>query len=120
MVMKKTMKHVRSDHPPMFARKTRRLGVAEAKARLSRVLRSLEEGPVVIHNRGRDLGALVDIESYERLTASGPHADAPTGGEAFLRAVEALKLRHGGGVEDFQVPPADLEPLDPFAARRRR
>ena len=36
-----------------------RVGVAEAKAGLSRLLRGVDQQPVVIHNRGRDVARLV-------------------------------------------------------------
>jgi hypothetical protein len=34
--------------------RSRRIGVAQAKAHLSEALRDLSAGPVVIHSRGRD------------------------------------------------------------------
>ena len=120
MVMKKTTTTgVDSPRPAEKAsRRPRRVSVAEAKAKLSEVLRSLEEGPVIIHARGRDVGALVDIDSYERLAAANDQTDQP-GGAAFLEAVDALKQRHGGGVEDFAPTPSAIRPQDPFRSRRR-
>lgn len=99
--------------PP--AASTRRLGVAETKARLSEVLRGLEESPVVIHSRGRDVGVLVDIHTYTRIAANHPRA----GGAAFLAAVAALRDRFGGGVTDF-APAAALTAQEAFPVRRRR
>jgi len=79
---------------------TRRLGVAEAKTRWSEVVREAAQGPTVIHSRGRDLVVVLAIEDYERLAAG---LEAPkVGGAAFLQRVEALKQRHGGGVDDFE------------------
>src|SRR5215218_180406 len=78
----------------------RRLGVAEAKTRWSEVVREAAQGPTVIHSRGRDLVVVLAIEDYERLAAG---REAPkVGGAAFLQRVEALKQRHGGGVDDFE------------------
>jgi prevent-host-death family protein len=118
MVMKKT---TRAAEPAIsYGQATigaRRLGVAETKAKLSEVLRSLERGPVIIHARGRDLGALVDVETFQRLAAHDAGPDRP-GGSAFLDAVEALRRRHRG-VASFDPKPAVIRPQDPFRARRR-
>ncbi|HZF12951.1 MAG TPA: type II toxin-antitoxin system Phd/YefM family antitoxin [Thermoanaerobaculia bacterium] len=96
--------------------KTRRFGVAEAKSKLSEVLREAAQGPTVIHSRGRDLVVVLAIEDYEQLVADQP---APTaGGAAFLERVEALKQRHGGGVGDFEPRRLDFAPADPFGSRR--
>jgi prevent-host-death family protein len=40
----------------------RRLRVAEAKAKLSEAIRSVRSGPSIIHNRGRDVAVLIDVE----------------------------------------------------------
>jgi prevent-host-death family protein len=74
--------------------RTRRLGVAEAKSKLSEVLREAALGPTVIHSRGRDLVVVLAVEDYERLTAAQHLPGA--GGAAFLQRVEALKQWHGG------------------------
>lgn len=97
----------------MPSQKTRRLGVAEAKSKLSEVLRDVAQGPLVIHSRGRDLAVVMTIEEYERLTAGQQPPRA--GGAAFLERVEALKLRHDGGVDDFEPARLDFVPADPFA-----
>lgn len=96
----------------MPSQKTRRLGVAEAKSKLSEVLRDTAQGPLVIHSRGRDLAVVLAVEEYERLTAGQQPLRA--GGSEFLQRVEALKLRHGGGV-DFEPARLDFVPADPFA-----
>lgn len=93
----------------------RRVGVATAKACLSEVLRGLDESPVVIHSRGRDVGVLIDIGTYGRIAAASPPR---AGGAAFLGAVEALRARFGGGVDDFEPASADLIPRAAFARRR--
>src|SRR5436309_5442903 len=97
----------------MPSQRTRRLGVAEAKSKLSEVLRDAAQGPLVIHSRGRDVAVVLAIEEYERLTAGQEPSRA--GGSAFLQRVEALKLRHGGGVSDFEPARLDFVPADPFA-----
>lgn len=101
-------------------RSPRRLGVAEAKATLSEALREVGLGPTIIHNRGRDLAVLLDIEEYERLLADS--RDRPQDGARFLERVDALKRHLGGGVERFEPPLLRLAPQDPFepAPRRRR
>jgi prevent-host-death family protein len=98
---------------PMLSQKTRRLGVAEAKSKLSEVLRDAAQGPLVIHSRGRDLAVVLAVEEYERLTAGQQPSRA--GGSAFLQRVEALKLRHDGGVDDFEPARLDFVPANPFA-----
>jgi prevent-host-death family protein len=95
--------------------KTRRLGVAEAKSKLSEVLRDAAQGPTVIHSRGRDVAVVLAMEDYERLTAGQPTSRA--GGAAFLERVEALKERHGGGVLDFEPARLDYVPASPFARK---
>lgn len=96
--------------------RTRRLGVAEAKSKLSEVLREAAQGPTVIHSRGRDLAVVLAIEEYERLTADQHLPRA--GGAAFLQRVEALKQGHGGGVSDFEPARLDFAPAEPFTRKR--
>jgi prevent-host-death family protein len=110
MVMKKSSRQTVS--PP--ASSVRRLGVAEAKARLSEILRVIEDSPVVIQSRGRDVGVLIDVRTFARIAET----ERP-GGAAFLAAVAALRQRFGG-VEGFEPPPADFAPQEPFRNRTRR
>jgi prevent-host-death family protein len=100
----------------MPSQRTRRLGVAEAKSKLSEVLRDAAQGPTVIHSRGKDLAVVLAIEDYERLTADRRPPKA--GGAAFLQRVDALKQRHGGGVSDFEPARLDFVPAEPFARKR--
>jgi prevent-host-death family protein len=93
--------------------RARRLGVAEAKSKLSEVLRDAAQGPTVIHSRGRDLVVVLSIEAYERLTADQQSPRA--GGAAFLQRVDALKQRYGGGISDFEPARLDFVPADPWA-----
>jgi prevent-host-death family protein len=92
--------------------RTRRLGIAEAKSKLSELLREAAQGPTVIHNRGRDLAVVLAIEDYERLTADQHLQNA--GGAAFLQRVEAVKHRHGSGA-DFEPARLEFVPVEPFA-----
>lgn len=108
MVMKK--------ETSVLSSRTRRLGVAEAKSKLSEVLRDAAQGPTVIHSRGRDLAVVLAIEDYERLTAD--QQDPGGGGAAFLERVDALKRRHGGGVNDFEPARLDFVPAEPFPRRK--
>lgn len=108
MVMKQAV-----PQPPI---RPKRLGVAEAKSRLSDVLRHASDGPTIIHSRGRDLAVVLAVEDYDRLTAGQATAG---GGARFLERVEVLKQRHAGGVDDFAPAPLALQPTDPFAPRSR-
>lgn len=93
----------------------RRIGVAEAKSRLSEVLRDTAQAPAIIHNRGRDLAVLLAIEDYERLVGRQAGAGA---GSALIDRLDAVKRRHGGGVDDFEPAPMRFQPADPFSRRR--
>jgi prevent-host-death family protein len=95
----------------------RRIGVAEAKSRLSELLRQTANGPTIIHSRGRDVAVVLAVEEYDRLTAE--HPASPGGGAAFLARVDALKEKYGGGVEGFAPERMQFEPIDPFARKRR-
>jgi prevent-host-death family protein len=95
----------------------RRLGVAEAKSRLSDLLRRAASGPAIIHNRGRDLAVVLAVEDYDRLIA--PAGATRRGGAAFLERVEMLKERHGGG-SSFTPSHLEIKPVDPFTRRSRR
>lgn len=92
------------------------MGVAEAKSKLSEVLRDAAQGPTIIHSRGRDLAVLLAIGEYEQLLAD--HRGAAGTGAALLRRLEGVKQRHAGGVKDFEPAPMDFKPFDPFARRR--
>jgi prevent-host-death family protein len=88
-----TMKEV-----PMSAiRAHRRVGVAEARAIFSEILREAARGPTVIHSRGRDLAVLLAIDEYEQLAADRSRAAGT--GAAFLGRIDAVKRRHGGGID---------------------
>lgn len=93
----------------------RRLGVAEAKSRLSEILRHAAGGPTIIHSRGRDVAVVLAVEDYDRLTSERSVGSA--GGARFLDRVEALKQHHGGGVDDFAPAPISIQPVDPFARK---
>jgi prevent-host-death family protein len=94
----------------------RRVGVAEAKARLSEVLREAAGAPVVIQSRGRDVAVLMDPETYARLGGDGASL---TGGGAFLAALAVVRERFGPGVDEFDPAPSVIRPVDPFGRRRR-
>ena len=52
--------------------RTRRLGVAEAKSKLSEVLREAAQGPTVIHSRGRDLVVVLALFALFGFTLTLP------------------------------------------------
>src|SRR6185436_575076 len=93
--------------------RTRRWGVAEAKSRLSELLREAAKGPAIIHSRGRDLAVVLAIEDYEQLISGQVSPEA--GGASFLKRIEALKARYSGGVSDFEPPRLEFVPAEPFA-----
>jgi hypothetical protein len=55
---------------------------------------------------------LLAIEDYERLTADQQIPRAR--GAAFSQRIEAVKQRHGGGVNDFEPARLDFVPVEPF------
>ncbi|MBI2892290.1 MAG: type II toxin-antitoxin system prevent-host-death family antitoxin [Deltaproteobacteria bacterium] len=96
----------------------RRLGVAEAKSKLSEALREVVRGPTIIHSRGRDLAVLLDIQEYDRLVADS--GAGVIGGAHFLDRVDSLKRELGGGVERFEPERVRFVPREPFGRARRR
>ena len=92
------------------------MSVAEAKAQLSEALRTVDDGPAVIHNRGRDIAVLLGVGAYQHLVAAADAVATPMA--AFLRDVGSLKDRLGGGA-DRVVEPAALTVRDPFGRARR-
>jgi prevent-host-death family protein len=88
-------------------KKPQRVSVADAKARLSSLIRDAERRPTVIQNRGRDVAVLISIADYERVSAI-VSAPPETNAARFLREVDALKERFGGGVDDFEPERLDL------------
>jgi prevent-host-death family protein len=106
----------RTSRPYPAAPRAKRLNVSEAKAKLSQALRQLEDGPTVIHNRGRDVAALISIDDYERLLRADGSDGA--GMRSFLESVEALKRDLGGGAE-LPVERARIHARDPFGRGRR-
>ena len=93
---------------------TRRVGVAEAKARLSEVLRESMDGPVVIHNRGHDQAVVISNDEFRRLQAAHPAG----GGAAFLARIDAIKDRMGGGVDHFEPGHLGWKPAAAFDDER--
>jgi prevent-host-death family protein len=112
MVMKQTISSRSGRVSP------RRLGVAEAKSKLSEALREVAEGPTIIHSRGRDLAVLLDIEEYGRLVADS--GGGVSGGALFLGRVLALKRELRGGVEGFEPEPLRFVSREPFEPGPRR
>lgn len=82
---------------------TKTVPIAEAKATLSRWIRTVEQGePVVITRHGRPVAALVpaeDVERLERLRAAGPEAGLVglaggwEGTDELVRRIEELARR---------------------------
>jgi prevent-host-death family protein len=115
MVMKQHTKPMR--RPPVI--RPRRLSVAEAKAKLSEALRSVRSGPSIIHNRGRDVAVLIDVEQYEQLIKDQQAAQERRPAKAFLDRVEQIKERFGEGADGFEPPRTDYRPRNPFSNRQR-
>jgi prevent-host-death family protein len=116
MVMKQTTKA-----PPerQVTVRPRRLSVAEAKAKLSEAIRSVRSGPSIIHNRGRDVAVLIDVEQYEQLVKDNEAAQAQSPTKSFLERVGQLKERFGGGADGFKPPRTSFRPRNPFSSRPR-
>jgi len=116
MVMKQTTKA-----PPLrqVTVRPRRLSVAEAKAKLSEAIRSVRSGPSIIHNRGRDVAVLIDVEQYEQLVKDYEAAQAQSPAKSFLDRAEQLKERFGGGADGFKPSRIDYRPRTPFSNRSR-
>jgi prevent-host-death family protein len=110
-----TMKQSLPARPPPPVR-PRRLGVAEAKSKLSEVLRDAAAGPTIIHSRGHDVAVVLAIEEYTALVADKLPASA--GGAAFLERIATLRAHHGGGVDTFEPARLEIEPERPFARKR--
>jgi prevent-host-death family protein len=108
------MKRILTRGLPALPR-AKRLNVSEAKAKLSQALRELEGSPTIIHNRGRDVAALISMEDYERLVRAEASESAPNM-RSFLDSVDALKRRFGGGAT-LPFEPASLTPRNPFGRR---
>src|SRR5260370_263096 len=106
MVMKKTIS--RRTVPAVRAK---RLNVSDAKSKLSQTLHELENGPTIIHNRGRDVGVLISVEDYDRLVSAQGATEPSPSMESFLDAVARLKRKYGGGA----VLPAARAALVPRA-----
>jgi len=89
----------------------KRVGIAEAKAHLSDVLRTAADQPVVIHNRGRDVAVVLGVDAYERLRELEGKESTPAA--LFLAEVAELRERYGGGA-DIPYERVDFEPRNPF------
>lgn len=86
-----------------------RVSVAQAKSQLSRLLRTVERQPVIIHNRGRDVARLVS-STQEGESATG---GTPSFSEFFVR-LENLRRRMKMKGVDFSPERVVIRPADPF------
>ena len=116
MVMKQPTREKRMRHDIV---RPRRLSVAEAKAKLSEALRSVHSGPSIIHNRGRDVAVLIDVEQYEQLIEDQQAAQEQRPAKSFLDRLDQIKERFGGGADGFEPPRTDYRPRNPFSNRKR-
>jgi antitoxin (DNA-binding transcriptional repressor) of toxin-antitoxin stability system len=82
-----------------------RVSVAQAKSQLSRLLRTVDRQPVVIHNRGRDVATLHGA-------TRGPAAEPPF--VAFFERLEGLRRRLKMKGVDFDPARVVIRPADPF------
>src|SRR5688500_14333202 len=107
MVMKQPtrVKRVRND-----VARPRRLSVAEAKAKLSEAIRSVHSGPSIIHNRGRDVAVLIDVDQYEQLINDQQAAQRQQPAKSFLDRLDQIKERFGGGAAGIAPPRTDYRP----------
>jgi prevent-host-death family protein len=103
--------------PRSVAAPASRLSVAEAKTHLSSVLRASDRKATYIHRRGNDVAVLVGVEEYERLRANDRSVEL----SGFLRTLEQLKVKHGGGADEFLPKRAVFEAMPvAFGKGRRR
>lgn len=91
---------------------SRRVGIAEAKAHLSEVIRAAGEQPIVIHNRGTDVAVVLAVDAYERLR----EASAPNDGQRLMADIALLRDQYGGGA-DIPYERVDFTPRNPFEER---
>jgi len=97
---------------------TSRMGVAEAKARFSELLRNARNAPILIHNRGEEIAVVVDAAEWNRLQRLD--GLAPTAGARLLARIAEIKEREGGGVDGFEPVRAEIQAADPFAKARSK
>lgn len=91
----------------------RRIGVAEAKAQLPEILRSVSRRRTVIQKRGRDVAVVIGIDELRRLEEAGEGA---TAGARLLTRLARWRERTGG-VEGFEPARASIVPDEAFPAR---
>jgi hypothetical protein len=60
---------------------------------------------------------LLAIDAYAQLAADRSRG---AGGAAFLGRIDAVKRRHGGGVDECSPSAMSLRAIDPFARRSAR
>lgn len=98
----------------MGAKREKRMGVAEAKAHLSEVLKTADVEPVVIHSRGRDVAVVVGMATYERLLTA--EASAPTAMQSLMADLADLRDKHGGA----ELPYRRVQARRPAEEGKRR
>jgi prevent-host-death family protein len=95
----------------------KRVGIAEAKAHLSEIVREASAEPVVIHNRGKDVAVVVDAGEYERLVEAA--GKRPTAGGRLVESLRELRAKYGGGYE-LEFEHIDFPDRNPFVAPRKK
>lgn len=96
---------------------TRRVGIAEAKARMAEIVRNAATARTVIQRRGDDVAVIIGIEELRRLEAAGEGA---TDGARLLRRLDAWRDRTGGvEVDETTFPRAAIAATEPFASSKR-
>jgi prevent-host-death family protein len=92
----------------------REWNVAQAKGRLSEVLRAAEHAPQYIGNRGREVAVVLGVEAYRSLQALQDRAAPRERLAEFLRFSEQLRRAGGAAIRLPRRRPR----RSPFAGRR--
>ena len=94
-----------------------RWSIADAKARFSKLVLQVGEGPQHITRRGQEVAVLIAPADYERLKRSAERRDDHHPMRAFLEATDALR---GGEDLGLTVPPRKRRKArpDPFGTDR--
>jgi prevent-host-death family protein len=79
--------------PPIRLSAAKRVGVAEAKAHFSEVLRNAQSRPTVIHSRGRSVAVLLSVADYDALVSGVAKRMA---GKVLMESLADWRADYGG------------------------
>lgn len=98
----------------------KRVGIAEAKAHLSAIVRETSDGPVIIHSRGKDVAVVVAAGEYERLVEAAN--ERPTTGARLVESLRELRKEYEGGyaIEFDRIDFPNRSPFDDAPKKRAK